>query len=110
MIARIPIARPIAGPTPLATPTIGRTNGNTRYITMQRQAVIAIDFWNADRASALVEVFPSGSLSRRRMKRSADELDCTRGASEEASVVVSAGALTRGERYSLIEWSAHLQA
>lgn len=53
----------------------GSTNGRMMYIRRHRHVVYASDFWNADRASAAVDVVPSGSRSSRRMKRSAAESD-----------------------------------
>ena len=44
------ITRPIHGPTPLAMPISGSTNGNTMYIRRQRTVATASDVWNALRA------------------------------------------------------------
>ena len=46
------IARPIAGPTPLASPIAGRTNGNTMYISRHRNVATISDVWKALRAPA----------------------------------------------------------
>ena len=66
--ATVLIASPIAGPTPRAIPSAGRTNGNTMYISRQRTVATASDVWNARRASAwLARGASGGSRSRRRM-------------------------------------------
>ena len=67
----------MTGPTPLATPMSGSTNGKKMYISMQRAVLMKIDFWNAERASAAVAVLPSGSRSSLRMNRSADDAGTT---------------------------------
>ena len=71
MAARL-MTRPIAGPTPLARPSAGRTNGNTTYISRHRNVATMSDVWNALRAPfAEPGGASSGSRRRRRMKRSA---------------------------------------
>ena len=42
-IAAIPMASPIAGPTPVAMPSAGSTNGNTMYISRQRTVATRMD-------------------------------------------------------------------
>ena len=87
-------ARPIAGPIPLANPTAGRTNGNTRYISTQRTAATMIDVWNALRAPSAVPRGPSnGSRSKRRMNRSAFERCGSAGAAALSSVVSATSAI-----------------
>ena len=64
----------MAGPTPLATPIAGRTNGNTTYISRQRTVATSSDVWNALRApSADPGGASTGSRSRRRMRMSPPE-------------------------------------
>ena len=71
---------PMTGPTPLATPISGSTNGKKMYISTHRPALIRIDFWNAEWASSAVAVRPSGRRNSLRMNRSAELVDgATRG-------------------------------
>ena len=71
-IATTLMTRPIAGPTPFASPSAGSTNGNTMYISRQRNVATSSEVWNALRApSAEPGGASTGSRSRRRMKRSA---------------------------------------
>src|SRR6188768_3789978 len=77
-MASIPMINPMTGPTPLATPMSGRTNGKKMYISTHRAALIRIDFWNAERASSAVAVLPSGRSNSLRMKRSGALVDGAR--------------------------------
>ena len=88
------MATPMIGPTPRAMPTAGNTNGNTMYISRQRHVLMASDFWKADRASALVDVWSSGSRRSRSMNRSVDDRSTVAGTvagpmSGDVMVVVS---------------------
>ena len=73
---------PTIGPTPRAMPTAGSTNGNTMYMSRQRHVVKTSDFWNADRASAAVDVLPSGSRRSRRMNRSVSDRGTSRAGTD----------------------------
>src|SRR5262245_13259005 len=88
-IATALTARPTAGPTPLALPSAGSTNGNTRYISRQRTVATIIDVWNALRAPAAVPRGPSTGRRRiRRIIRSAGARRTTSGTTWGAVVTV----------------------
>src|SRR5262245_3285379 len=87
-IATALTAKPTAGPTPLAMPSAGSTNGNTRYISRQRTVATIIDVWNALRAPAAVPGGASmGRRRTRRISRSAGERRTTPGATWWDAVV-----------------------
>src|SRR4051794_2052987 len=73
-MAAMLMTRPIAGPTPLARPMAGRTNGNTTYISRHRNVATISDVWKALRAPAAEPGGAStGSRRTRRTNRSAPE-------------------------------------
>jgi hypothetical protein len=77
------------------------------YISRHRHVLMNNDFWNAERASPAVEVRPSGSRSRRRMNRSADERDDSTGGEVVGVVgVVEVDEARAGATVSIGGWSA----
>jgi hypothetical protein len=64
------------------------------YISRQRHVLMASDFWKADRASALVDVWSSGSRRSRSMNRSVEDRTTVPDAVSGVVLVAALGAVS----------------
>ena len=76
------MARPIHGPTPLAMPTAGSTNGNTMYISRQRTVATSNEVWNA---FVPVGAVPLRAVDRQPQQRAHESIEIESGPAARAA-------------------------